>query len=77
MVVLSIVLDIGRNYYLFVFPKKGYYNEKRNKLAIDAYHLAYGRNGGLSERYAEVVGAYYEFIKYLKATKEIDFTKHR
>ena len=36
----------------------------------------YGRNGGLSERYAEVVGAYYEFIKYLKNTKGIDFTKH-
>ena len=51
--------------------------EKRNKLAIDAYHLAYGRKGGLSARYAEIVGAYFDFIKYLKTTKGIDFTKHR
>jgi len=53
------------------------YLRSKNKLAIDAYHLAYSQNGGEQLRYYEVVGAYYEFIKYLKATKGIDFTKHR
>jgi hypothetical protein len=52
------------------------YHRGKNKLAIDAYHLAY-LNGGEELRYYDVVGAYYEFIKYLKATKGIDFTKHR
>ena len=53
------------------------YLRSKNKLAIDAYHLAYSQNGGEQLRYYEVVGAYYEFIKYLKTTKGIDFTKHR
>lgn len=53
------------------------YHRSKNKLAIDAYHLAYTQNGGEQLRYYEVVGAYYEFIKYLKNTKGIDFTKHR
>lgn len=39
-----------------------HYNEKRNKLAIDAYHFAY-LPGGEELRYYEVVGAYYEFLK--------------
>ena len=39
-----------------------HYNENRNKLAIDAYHLAY-LTGGEELRYYEVVGAYYEFLK--------------
>ena len=46
--------------------KKGtaaHYNEKRNKLALDVYHLAYSRNGGEIARYYEAVGAYYQFIK--------------
>ena len=54
-----------------------HYNEKRNKLAIDIYHLAFSRSGGEIARYYEAIGAYYSFIKYLKATKGIDFTKHR
>lgn len=81
-IILNTLYDIYKDEFKYVDYGTGkgtaaHYNEKRNKLAIDAYHLAYGRNGGLSERYAEVVGAYYEFIKYLKATKGIDFTKHR
>lgn len=55
-----------------------HYNARLNKLAFDAYHLAYNRNGGLKARYYETVGAYYEFIKYLKENKGIDFTEsHR
>lgn len=55
-----------------------HYNEKRNKLALDVYHLAFSRNGGERARYYEAVGAYYSFIKYLKETKGIDFSKsHR
>ncbi len=54
------------------------YLRSKNKLAIDAYHLAYSQNGGEELRYYEVVGAYYEFLKYLKKEKNIDFTKsHR
>jgi hypothetical protein len=54
------------------------YNEKRNKLAIDIYHLAYSRNGGEIARYYEAVGAYYSFVKYISYTKGVDFTKsHR
>lgn len=55
-----------------------HYNEKRNKLAIDIYHLAYSRNGGEIARYYEAVGAYYSFVKYISYTKGVDFTKsHR
>lgn len=39
-----------------------HYNERGNKLAIDAYHLSY-LTGGEELRYYEVVGAYYEFLK--------------
>lgn len=39
-----------------------HYNEKKNILAIDAYHLAY-LTGGEELRYYEVVGAYYEYLK--------------
>ena len=52
------------------------YYRGKNKLAIDAYHLAYPKIGH-EHMYYQIVGAYYEFIKYLKATKGIDFTKHR
>ena len=51
-----------------------HYNEKRNKLAIDAYHLSYSYNGHLEARYNETVGMYYEFLRYLKKTKNIDFS---
>lgn len=55
-----------------------HYNAKQNKLAFDAYHLAYNRCGGLKARYYETVGAYYEFIKYLKEIEGKDFTEsHR
>ncbi|MBR0295948.1 MAG: hypothetical protein IJQ95_00955 [Paludibacteraceae bacterium] len=55
-----------------------HYNAKHNKLAFDAYHLAYNRCGGLKARYYETVEAYFEFIKYLKESKGIDFTaSHR
>lgn len=55
-----------------------HYNAKRNKLAFDAYHLAYNRCGGLKARYYETVGAYFEFIKYLKEIEGKDFTEsHR
>ncbi|MCR4829744.1 MAG: hypothetical protein K5864_09850 [Bacteroidales bacterium] len=58
-----------------------HYNAKRNKLAIDAYHLAFFGKGGLEARYNETVGMYYEFLKYLKKSekyKHIDFSaSHR
>jgi hypothetical protein len=81
-IILNTLYDIYKDEFKYVDYGTGkgtaaHYNEKRNKLAIDAYHLAYGRNGGLSTRYAEIVGAYFDFIKYLKTTKGIDFTKHR
>lgn len=81
-ILLNTLYDIYKDEFKYVDYGNGegtaaHYNEKRNKLAIDAYHLAYGRNGGLSARYAEIVGAYFDFIKYLKTTKGIDFTKHR
>lgn len=50
-----------------------HYNSKRNKLAIDAYHLSFFK-GGLEARYNETVGMYYEFLKYLKNKKNIDFS---
>lgn len=81
-ILLNTLYDIYKDEFKYVDYGTGkgtaaHYNEKRNKLAIDAYHLAYGRNGGLGARYAEIVGAYFDFIKYLKATKGVDFTKHR
>ena len=55
-----------------------HYNEKRNKLALDIYHLAFSHSGGEKARYYEAIGAYYSFIKYLKSTNGVDFTKsHR
>ena len=54
-----------------------HYNARQNKLAIDAYHLAFFK-GGLEARYNETVGMYYEFLKYLKDAKGIDFSiSHR
>ena len=60
-----------------------HYNKKRNKLAIDAYHLAYSipkckGSDSLEDRYYETIGMYYEFLKHLKKTEGIDFsTSHR
>lgn len=81
-ILLNTLYDIYKDEFKYVDYGTGkgtaaHYNEKRNKLAIDAYHLAYGRNGGLGARYVEIVGAYFDFIKYLKTTKGIDFSKHR
>ena len=83
----NITLDLVRKIYDKEFEycdygtKKGtavHYNEKRKKLAIDIYHLAYSRYGGEIARYYEAVGAYYSFIKFLKNNKGIDFTEsHR
>ena len=54
-----------------------HYNKKRNKLAIDAYHLAYFK-GGYKARYSEIIDMYYEFLKHLKNTEGIDFSaSHR
>lgn len=76
-VILNTLYKIYPNEFKYIdFGKyKGsglHYNKKRNKLAIDAYHLSY-ITGGEELRYYEVVGAYYEFLK-----KEKGFTNsHR
>ena len=48
------------------------------------YHLAYQEKKkglsveeALSRRYYDTIDAYYNFIKYLKTEKGIDFTTHR
>ena len=82
-IILNTVYEIYNNEFEYVdfVDGKGtgmHYNAKRNKLAIDAYHLAYSYNGYLKARYNEVVGMYYEFLRYLKMKKDIDFcTSHR
>lgn len=76
---LYTIYDDEFNYVDFVQGKGTgmHYNERRNKLAIDAYHLAYFK-GGLEARYYEIVEMYYGFLKYLKRTKNIDFSvSHR
>ena len=81
-IILNTVYDIYKNEFEYVnfFEDKGtgiHYNAKRNILAIDAYHLSH-LNGGSEARYNETVGMYYEFLKYLKKTKGIDFSNsHR
>lgn len=77
-VILNTVKEIYNEEFKYVDCIDGmgtgmHYNAKRNKLAIDAYHLAYSYNGYLEARYNETVGMYYEFLK-----KHPDFTKsHR
>ena len=81
-IILNTVYDIYKDEFEYVNCVEGkgtgmHYNAKRNKLAIDAYHLSH-LNGGSEARYNETVGMYYEFLKYLKKTKSIDFTNsHR
>lgn len=81
--ILDTVYDIykGEFEYVNCVDSKGtgmHYNIKRNKLAIDAYHLAFFGRGGLKARYNETVGMYYEFLKHLKKTEGIDFSaSHR
>ena len=66
-VILNALYDIYPNEFQYVNLGFGkgtglHYNEAKNILAIDAYHLAY-LTGGEELRYYEVVGAYYEFLK--------------
>ena len=81
-IILNTVCDIYKDEFEYVNCVEGkgigmHYNAKRNKLAIDAYHLSHLK-GGSEARYNETVGMYYEFLKYLKKTKDIDFTNsHR
>lgn len=81
-IILNTLYDIYKDEFEYVnfFEDKGtgiHYNAKRNTLAIDAYHLSH-LNGGSEARYNETVGMYYEFLKYLKKTKGIDFSNsHR
>ena len=81
-IILNTVYDIYKDEFEYVNCVEGkgtgmHYNAKRNKLAIDAYHLSH-LTGGSEARYNETVGMYYEFLKYLKKTKSIDFTNsHR
>lgn len=75
----NIILDNLNEFYGGKFKWIGYatwYNEDDNKLAIDSYHLSYMK-GGYKQRYEDIVKTYFDFIKYLKTTKGIDFTKHR
>lgn len=80
--ILNTVYDIYKNEFEYVPCVEGkgtgmHYNAKRNKLAIDANHLSFIK-GGPEARYNETVGMYYEFLKYLKNTKSIDFSaSHR
>lgn len=80
--ILNTVYDIYEDEFEYVNCADGkgtgmHYNAKRNKLAIDAYHLSSLKGGG-EARYNEIVGMYYEFLKYLKKTKDIDFSaSHR
>ena len=87
-IILNTLYDIYKDEFEYVNCVEGkgtgmHYNAKRNKLAIDAYHLAYSipkckGSDALEDRYNEIVGMYYEFLKYLKKTKDIDFTNsHR
>ena len=90
-IILNTVYDIYKDEFEYVNCVEGkgtgmHYNKKRNKLAIDAYHLAYSiprckGSDALEERYDETVGMYYEFLKYLRKSekyKNIDFTEsHR
>jgi hypothetical protein len=84
--ILNTVYDIYENEFEYVNCAKGsgmHYNKQRNKLAIDAYHLAYSipkckGSDALEDRYYETVGMYYEFLNYIKKTKGIDFSvSHR
>lgn len=81
--ILNTVKDIYRDEFEYVPCVEGkgtgmHYNKRRNKLVIDAYHLAFFGKGGLKARYDETVGMYYEFLKYLKKTEGIDFSaSHR
>lgn len=86
--ILNTVKDIYKDEFEYMPCVEGkgtgmHYNKKRNKLAIDAYHLAYSipkckGSDALEDRYYETVGMYYEFLKYLKNTKGIDFSaSHR
>ena len=81
-IILNTVYDIYKDEFEYVNCVEGkgtgmHYNATRNKLAIDAYHLSYF-TGGLEAKYSETVGMYYEFLKYLKNTKGIDFSaSHR
>ena len=80
--ILNTIYDIYENEFEYVDCVEGkgtgiHYNAKQNKLAIDAYHLSFFK-GGLEARYNETVGMYYEFLKHLKKTKDIDFSaSHR
>lgn len=76
--ILNTVYEIYKDEFEYVNCVDGkgtgmHYNSTRNKLAIDAYHLAFFK-GGLETRYYETVGMYYVFLKYLKETKDIDFS---
>lgn len=67
-VILNALYKIYSEDFQYINLGKGkgtgvHYNEAKNKLAIDAYHLAY-LNGGEELRYYEIVGAYYEFVKH-------------
>ena len=81
--ILNTIKDIYKDEFEYVPCVEGkgtgmHYNKSRNKLAIDAYHLAFFGKGGLESRYNETVGMYYEFLKYLKKTENIDFSaSHR
>lgn len=75
-IILNTVYDIYANEFEYVNCIDGqgtgmHYNAKRNKLAIDAYHLSFFK-GGLEARYNETVGMYHEFLK-----KHPDFIKSR
>lgn len=75
----NIILDNLNEFYGGKFKWITYatwYNEEDNILAIDSYHLSYIK-GGYRQRYEDIVKTYFDFIKYLKTTKGIDFTKHR
>ena len=65
--ILNTVYDIYEKEFKYMnfIDGKGtgmHYNKKRNKLAIDAYHLAYFK-GGYKARYSEIIDMYYEFLK--------------
>lgn len=86
--ILNTVFEIYKDEFEYVNCVDGkgtgmHYNKKRNKLAIDAYHLAYSipkckGSDALEDRYYETIGMYYEFLKHLKKTEGIDFsTSHR
>lgn len=87
-IIIDAVYEIYKDEFKYVNCVEGkgtgmHYNAKRNKLAIDAYHLAYSLpkckgSDPLEDRYYETIGMYYEFLKYLKETKDIDFSaSHR